>query len=221
MRRLREWVRLTTLAIFLAAVYELKIAMSFATPIRMFLFITLGAVLAQLLAQAAGRALGESRWIRRLVLGRAFVEGLWHIQTFDVDQPRPVANGLASMSYAGPDLQLVVDVQKFDQPHSVLPTRSRSLSASVSPHNLSYLNEFEYTVDDDRQFGVAIGHFSCVDGRGIPDRYDGRLFFFDRRAPQRQIAVRIPRRIIRRHKKQHPGVWRRKLLEELAQETLQ
>lgn len=226
MTQLKTWIQMWSMAAFVAATYELKLyeklPWALSEPVRGVLFVVIGGVLAEPVSRFLAWAVTAIGGIRALILHRRAIEGFWHVQTFAADKPDPVANGLARFEFVeeGESVELKVDIHKIVDPQHGVPTRSHSELAMLAPHSLAYFNLFRYLVGDREHEGVAVGRFAFQNTRSSPDRYDGRVIFFDGSPIQRQIAVRVPARDVRTHRRKHGDDWQTSLLRELAQRTL-
>ncbi|MES1998914.1 MAG: hypothetical protein V4446_06350 [Pseudomonadota bacterium] len=213
------------MAVFVAAMYELKVydklPWHLTESARVILFVIVGGVVAEPFSRLLAWSITNIQGIRVFILHRRAIEGFWHVQTFETGNPNPIADGLARFEFVeeGESVELKVDIHKIADPEHGVPTRSHSELAMLAPHSLAYFNLFKYLVDNQEYEGVAVGHFAFQNSRFLPDRYDGRVIFFNGLI-QRQIAVRVPHREVRRHKSKYGNEWQTSLLSTLAERKL-
>lgn len=207
MDKLRLNVQILFITIALVIGYELKIAISLETPVRILSIAVAGYVLSNIFAAYATRKLLSVRWVRKQALGRAWVEGNWYIKTYDPANSKPVAQGLLTLSYSDTDYSLIASSYKLSSPESGIATISRSKSVFLNSTDLSYVNCFVYTLGAQFIHGVAIGNFYHEEG-GFPVRYDGKLYFFNEMPEYRQIAVKIPDEEIEDMRRKEGAEWR-------------
>lgn len=204
-------LRLTIQSLFLAiayiVIYELKLAISWTTPSRIICISIIAYVLSSVLAEFLTKKLMAVKWLRKLTLGRAWVEGNWYIQTYDSNNDTPVSIGILTLTYSNSDYSLIASSYKLNSPESKIETVSRSKYVFLNPTDLSYVNYFVYTLGVDFIHGVAIGNFIQEDD-GFPVRYDGKLYFFSDMPECRQIALKIPDKEVIAFKLKHGSVWR-------------
>lgn len=174
-------------------------------------------VAAALLTGAVFQLAVKSRFGRRLLFGRAWVEGWWHIVTYEGTQlSTEVQPGLMHVEYSGPDLTPSTVTYRLMTGGSVaLPLSSRSTSSSVRDYDLLLINYCTFPSENTEGKALGIGNF-LLDGKSYPTRYEGYLLRLNDGIYRRQAAVKISENQVAAAKRADEHGWINHLLVSLS-----
>ena len=191
MIKLSSFLQLLLTSIIIAATYELKLLPQWNTSGRL-IFVIVGSVVAsKILASGLSVILVRIRLVRKIFLNRSWIEGYWHLRTYESDQKEPVSHVLMEISYVPHNYELLVVGHKLRAPEGILRSISNSKLATINPKSLEYVNFFEYRPTTTTIYGVAHGNFYIDGWHWYPTRYDGTLRYFSEIKDQRQIGEKI------------------------------
>jgi hypothetical protein len=198
---------------------SLEIAFSYTLPshLRIPLAVVIGITLPLFVAKPMASLLVKLKPFRRLLMKKYWIEGFWHIKTFDFARDDPESTGLVEIRFVDFPLCLHVKVIKLKSANIPHPTTSTSEHALLSG-TLKYWNKWSYTEAGDSVSGYASGVFDRKPPTApYPNDYQGVLIFSDGRPQKMQRAVRIMESQIREYRKQHGERWREALLLQLEE----
>ena len=218
--RLRRWAFLgflfALLLLYLALRVQVTVPAGFPPSL-----LALGALcIAVFVDRPLAALIARSAAVRRLALGRAWLDGFWQIKTYSLGSKDAEATGLVEMSCAGYPLRLGVLITKLKAADTPYPTTSKSDRALLSL-NLVYWNKWSYTINGETLNGYASGVFDMKNPEAKhPDNYQGVLVFSDGSPHRVQRASKIPPSRIAEFRTAHGIHWRDALLREMEGSTL-
>jgi len=216
-KRLQQLVFALTFGLVIAIVFEGVFYMELPLIQRVPLALLIGYVFAWIVAKPITSLLTKLLSVRRWLLRGAWIEGFWHIKTFDFGSSEPESTGLVEMQFRGFPLRLHVRITKLRSAETPHPTTSKSEEALLSA-NLKYWNKWSYTTSGDTTTGYASGVFEKKPPSApFPNDYQGVLIFSDGRAQKMQRAIKIPESRIRELSNAHGERWRDALLHNLEE----
>lgn len=207
MSRLAEFrialtVGLTTLLIVVA--YETKEYFGQHDLEAKVLGIVVSLVLGPSLAGTLSRLAFSLRGVRRLILGRAWVEGVWLMETYVGDELATC--GVSRVYYQGKSDTLTVNIWF---PHGVRGSGkafSTSTEVLLRESDLLYMNYFTSSGSEGDTVGVAVGHFFPEEPGRVVSQYEGKVLYVGQQMPLvRQIGYRVHPEQIKEAKKDAKG----------------
>jgi len=215
MNKLKAFFQVLFASFALSIAYEIKLAFAWDTVSRVVILVAASVLASLIISNGLVFICSKSRLIRMLALNRAWIEGYWHLQTFNVDKSDPVSHVLMHISYVGSDFDLNVVGYKAKDPDGHLRTVSNSQLVTINPQTLEYINYFDYRPAVESIFGIAHGRFDVVGWHFFPTRYDGTLKYFAEMQDQKQLGHKISHLRILKYISRFKTNWEYQLLKDL------
>lgn len=197
---------LTTITVTLS--YEIKDP-SIKVPAFILVFISflISTYLANILIEKAM----DWRWGRKLILGKAWLEGAWYLSTTTLDNNSNAISqlGICYISYEGRDHVLTVTTYRKKYHHN-MHTGFSSVSEFVSLRgsDKKFCNLFVLSNGEEETRGITTGTFISDGRENYPNNFEGHVTLFNERVTRRQTATKIPDSVVKRLMIEHGGKWR-------------
>ena len=218
--RLRQTWAFIVFAALLVGWLEGAFYLGYPAHLRIPSALLIGFCLAWFIAGLIARCLTMMPAVRRWHLGAAWIEGFWHIKTFEFGSDEAEATGLVEMQFRGYPLRLQVQITKLRSAETPHPTTSSSEAALLSK-NLKYWNKWCYIMGGETLTGYASGVFYKKPSTArYPNVYQGVLIFTDGRPQKMQRAEKISPSRIDEFRKEHGELWRDAMLLDLEKMDL-
>jgi len=154
------------------------------------------------------------RCLRRLILGRTWIEGTWFFHTSEYIEGKPEFSqvGIAQFSYGLPDLELLGHFSSV-----VLASGEANPTEVISmmvDDKLHYMHRFVRYTKNVQAVGAAYGVFLCDIESKSPNRYVGGVIYLeaDESHKRRQTGVKLTDSEVRARSKRFGSVWRQQAL---------
>jgi len=201
-------VVLTSLSVALS--YEAKALYQLTPHIPAFIIAIFSFLLTAYFSSLISDAIFKIKWIRKIIIGRSWVEGYWYLKTTEAENIDGLY-GIIHYSYIGKAMDLSATAYHLSK--DLKETRTQSQLIEFRDSDLLYVNIFLRSVSARQVTGVAVGHFVTDDASTIyPVSYDGRITFFDDIATQHQFGSKIPDSEVKTYSKQYKQEWKKHIL---------
>ena len=163
-------------------------------------------VLAMVLPPIAMRALGQSRLGRKLLLGRAWVEGHWVLVVTDLEA-NWITSGLSESKYDPSTLKCTITGYFPEGIRARILATATSDFVHLRESDLREITTFTTGMKGTILYGVSMGRYFQVNSR-MANEYDGCTYLLDGGPVVREIGAKLSRSEVRRLQKMHPDTWR-------------
>ncbi|TCW38333.1 hypothetical protein [Marichromatium gracile] len=212
----RLWVTAALAAFFVGLSYELK---SFAPSLSAFPSIFLAAIaflFGSGLAQFVVKVLIDSKRVRRFLLGSAWIEGYWFVETKKVDgEGNPLKYpGILYLDYKASKGMLKAVTTRFDADDKEYTVVSQVAHARTDDDFIQYLNYFKLTsAGQGERHGLAFGEFvNNSDFTSFPTKMLGKISLEGEDQIKEQTARRISDKKARELYEQYGDNWMKEVL---------
>lgn len=157
------------------------------------------------------------KWIRKLAFGRSWVEGYWLQKTYDENRDNElnlVATGIVFITYDLNEYSLEVTVFHLKGATVSQSTHSHSVYSSMSSKTMSYINHFLVERGVHQIGGLSAGKFFHDGSTKHPNKYEGRLVYFNGEGTRYQKLNRLNKSEIDKYIRENKENWMEKYLME-------
>ena len=192
----RLWVTAGLAALFVGLSYELKSLLPSLSPLPSIFLALIAFLFGSGLAQFVVKLFLSSKKIRKLLLGSAWIEGYWFIETKNVEtEENPLKYpGILYLDYKVSKGMLKAVTTRFDSTNSEYTVVSQVAHSRTDDDFVQYLNYFKLTkAGQGEKNGIAYGEFvTNSDFSSCPTKMLGRISLEGEGEIKEQTARRIP-----------------------------
>jgi len=157
------------------------------------------------------------RLVRKIIFGRAWLEGWWYLKAFEEIDGKffNSSKAILQIQYVGSSLQLetsgyhITDKGEYVLAHSQIVT--------LRELDMLYSNHFTLGEGVVQKLGIAVGNFYFSSGKRFPTFYEGRTLYFDKSVMRRQVMHKLSESTVNKYIKKHGSKWIKKATEELSE----
>ncbi|WP_375588726.1 hypothetical protein ABWH89_16710 [Hoeflea alexandrii] len=157
----------------------------------------------------------KSWTVRRMIAGRSFIEGYWHLKTAQPEGSKSALTqtGIACMQYDPSANDFKVETVRFDDKGDKYVTISEIAHVRSRGQTIRYLNCFRLTYPGpEDKIGLSFGQFA-FEGELIPRSLEAHIAVAGEGISRRQSAERIPEDIVRLYKSKSSTNWMHDFIE--------
>ncbi len=201
-------------SVFVVVSYELKSSIFVAQNIPSYLVIAISFFIG---AYCSGLTINfalNARWVRKLAFGRSWVEGYWLQKTYNEQNGKLhiLATGVVAISYDLNEYSLEVTVFHIKGANINQQTHSHSIYSSMSSKSMSYVNHFLVERGVHQIGGLSAGKFFHDGSTKYPNKYEGRMVYFNGEETRYQQLSRIDQSEVNKYIKENKEKWMEKYL---------